>query len=119
VDVNTFLTTAQDALTVRRVYAEPIERDGVTVIPAARVLGGGGGGNGYEPEGPQGDGAGFGLSARPSGAFVVKDGTVRWVPAIDPARVVTTVGVVVVAVAVLRAWVLTRASRPGRAALVR
>jgi len=118
-DVNTFVTTAQDALTVRRVYAEPIERDGVTVIPAARVSGGGGGGNGYEPDGPQGDGGGFAMSARPAGAFVVKDGTVRWVPAIDPARVITAVGAVVVAVAVLRAWVLTRALRTGRAALDR
>ena len=40
-------------ITVRRVYGEPYEKEGVTVIPAARVQGGAGGGTG---EGPQGQG---------------------------------------------------------------
>ena len=31
----------------------------------------------------QGEGAGFGVMARPVGAFVIKDGDVRWKPAID------------------------------------
>jgi len=42
--VDDLLQGARDALTVRRVYGEAIERDGVTVIPAAMVIGGGGGG---------------------------------------------------------------------------
>lgn len=36
------ISRAQDAITVARVYGEPYERDGVVVIPAARVSGGGG-----------------------------------------------------------------------------
>ncbi len=36
----------RDALSVRQVFGEPVERDGVTVIPAATVMGGGGGGGG-------------------------------------------------------------------------
>ena len=43
-----------------------VEANGVTVIPAARVMGGAGGGNGEGPNGTaQGEGAGFGLMARP------------------------------------------------------
>ena len=36
----------REALSVRQVFGEPVERDGVTVIPAATVIGGGGGGGG-------------------------------------------------------------------------
>jgi uncharacterized spore protein YtfJ len=45
-DVQEFLGQVGDAVTVKRVFGEPYERDGVTVIPAAVVLGGGGGGGG-------------------------------------------------------------------------
>jgi uncharacterized spore protein YtfJ len=93
---------AQDALTVRRVYGDPVERDGITLIPAAAVRGGGGGGGGQDTEGAGGGGSGFGLDARPVGAFVVKDGTVRWEPALDLNRVIL-VGQIGFIVAVL-AW---------------
>jgi uncharacterized spore protein YtfJ len=76
-----------DALTVRRVYGEPYEKNGVTVIPAAMVLGGGGGGGGESPDGPHGPGSGFGggygLIARPVGAYVIRNGEVTWVPSFD------------------------------------
>ena len=36
----------RDAITVKRVFGEPFQKDGVTVIPAAKVMGGGGGGRG-------------------------------------------------------------------------
>lgn len=77
------LERARDALTVRRVYGDPIERDGVTVIPAAKVRGGGGGGGDAQGNG----GGGFGISATPAGAFVIKDGEVRWQPAVDVNRI--------------------------------
>jgi len=38
------INQARDALTVRRVYGDPYQEEGVTVIPAAHVMGGGGGG---------------------------------------------------------------------------
>ena len=43
-DVETLLHQAREVTTVRRVFGEPIERDGVTVVPVAAVRGGGGGG---------------------------------------------------------------------------
>jgi len=52
----------RDAITVRRVYGEPYQEDGVTIIPAAHVVGGGGGGGDTLGNG----GSGFGMSARGS-----------------------------------------------------
>lgn len=68
----------------RMVYGAPITADGVTVIPAARIGGGGGGGQGAQAENQgEGIGGGFGLTARPVGAFVVHDGKVSWRPVLD------------------------------------
>jgi uncharacterized spore protein YtfJ len=91
------LQAASDAITVKRVFGEPYERDGLTVIPAATVGGGGGGGQGHDPKGPEGEGGGFGVMGRPAGAYVIKDGQVSWRPALDPNRVVVVVGVVMIA----------------------
>ncbi|WP_245757110.1 spore germination protein GerW family protein [Amycolatopsis xylanica] len=94
------ISTVRDSITVQRVYADPIERDGVLIIPAASVGGGGGGGQGRQ--GPdEGEGAGFGAGARPVGAFVVKNGSVSWVPAVDVTRIVKTVFGALVAIAYL------------------
>jgi uncharacterized spore protein YtfJ len=82
-----FIERARDVLTVRRVFGDPIERDGVTIIPAAKVRGGGGGGGGEGPDG-RGSGGGFGVSATPAGAYVIKNGTVRWEPALDLGRTI-------------------------------
>ena len=38
----------RDTLTVKRVFGEPYEHDGVTIVPVASVMGGGGGGSGEE-----------------------------------------------------------------------
>jgi uncharacterized spore protein YtfJ len=82
-DAKTILEKAQDALTARTVYAEPYSDGGTTIIPAAAVRGGGGGGGDERANG----GAGFGLSARPVGAYVIRDGEVEWKPAIDYGRI--------------------------------
>jgi uncharacterized spore protein YtfJ len=74
----------RDAITVRRVYGEPYQEDGVTIIPAAHVMGGGGGGGDTLGNG----GTGFGLSARPVGAWIIKDGDARWRPALDLNRAI-------------------------------
>jgi uncharacterized spore protein YtfJ len=81
------------------VYGEPVSRDGVTVLPAAKLSGGGGGGTGEgnpptASEGKRtnmsgrGNGGGFGVSAKPMGAFVIQDNAVRWRPAVDVNRVI-------------------------------
>ncbi len=97
------LTNARDAITVRRVFADPYDKEGVTIIPGAVVSGGGGGGGGHDESGQEGEGAGFGMKARPAGAFVVRNGTVRWRPAVDVNRLALIAGVVAVAYLLSRA----------------
>jgi uncharacterized spore protein YtfJ len=98
-------TTVRDAITVSRVFAEPYEQDGVTVIAAATVAGGGGGGGGHDERGQEGEGGGFGVVARPAGAYVIKDGRVRWRPAVDVNRLVATIGAVAIAYLFTRACI--------------
>ena len=87
-DVQETISKARDAITVKRVYGDPYERNGVTVIPAAAVAGGAGGGTGEGPaQGQTGGGSGFGLGARPVGAYVLEGNDVRWVPARDTNRI--------------------------------
>jgi len=79
----------RDAVTVKRVFGEPYEKNGITLIPAAKVMGGGGGGSGEAPDGQgQGSGTGFGIAAKPAGAYVIRGNEVRWQPAIDVNRLV-------------------------------
>ncbi len=103
---NDLMDRLQHTLRPGTVYGEAVERDGVTVIPVARVLGGGGGGGDAQDNG----GGGYGVDARVTGAFVVREGTVRWVPAVDVNRIVLG-GQVVAIVALL---VLRRAIRRRR-----
>jgi uncharacterized spore protein YtfJ len=105
-DIDELLRGAQDAIAAKRVYGEPVERDGVTVIPAAAVRGGGGGGGDDTNNG----GAGFGLMARPVGAYVVYGEKVEWKPAVDVQRLMTG-WQVVAGLAVLAAWSLARSRR--------
>ncbi|HEX2425323.1 MAG TPA: spore germination protein GerW family protein [Actinomycetota bacterium] len=89
VDVMQTIEQAKDSMTVKRVYGEPLEKGGVTVIPAARVQGGAGGGGGEGPQGEgSGSGSGFGVNAKPVGAFVIRGDEVVWRPAIDVNRVI-------------------------------
>ena len=88
-NVQRMIEQARDAMTVRRVFGDPYEKNGVTVIPAARVQGGAGGGGGEGPEGQgSGTGGGFGVNAKPAGAFVVRGDDVDWRPAIDVNRII-------------------------------
>jgi uncharacterized spore protein YtfJ len=91
-DVREIMTQARDAMTVKRVFGDPVERNGVTVIPVARVRGGAGGGSSPSPSDGGGEGAGggvgFGLSASPAGVYVIRGDNVRWEPALDLNRVI-------------------------------
>lgn len=109
-EVNDVIAQARDTLTVKRVFGEPYEKNGVTVIPAARVQGGAGGGGGEGPQGQgKGSGSGFGLNARPVGAFLIKGDEVTWRPAVDLNKVVLGAQVVaIVALLTIRAIVKTR-----------
>jgi uncharacterized spore protein YtfJ len=96
-NVDELLSTARESLTVRRVYGEAVERDGLTVIPAASVSGGFGGGTGTDAEGQVGEGGGFGMAGRPVGVYVLQNGQVSWRPAVDVNKVIGVVGIVAVA----------------------
>ena len=102
---------AREALATHRVFGEPIERGDVTIIPVASVQGGAGGGGGGEgPDGGgSGSGGGFGMRARPVGVYVVKDGHVRFEPALDLNRVIAG-GQVLAAIGLLtlRRWLKRR-----------
>ena len=96
------IANAQDAVTVRRVYGDPYERNGVTLIPAAHVAGGGGAGGGEDPNGGgSGGGGGFGMGARPVGAYVIRGDEVRWQPAVDLSRVLTQLTLAALGLALL------------------
>ena len=79
----------RDALTVKRVFGEPISQNGVTVVPVAVVRGGAGGGGDSDHNG----GGGFGLVARPAGAYVIRGSEVSFRPAIDLNRLAMIAGV--------------------------
>jgi uncharacterized spore protein YtfJ len=81
-----------------QVFGPPVTQDGVTLIPVAEVRGGGGIGGRTKP-GVAGNG-GFGMVAKPIGAWVINDGKVRWEPALDLNRIILA-GHVVVIVALL------------------
>lgn len=101
--VEEFLGGAREAFTAKRVFADPYEKDGATLIVAAAVTGGGGGGGGHDDRGGEGAGGGFGMNARPAGAYVIRDGRVAWRPAVDVNRLISTIGTV------LTVYLLTRA----------
>ncbi len=102
-DAQTLMNRVGETLSVRRVFGEPIERSGVTVIPVAFVAGGGGGGEGpiAPPPGSQteaddeesspvgaapkmGSGGGIGGVVIPLGVYVVKGDEVQWKPVLQP-----------------------------------
>ena len=108
-DVREVTAQARDALTVKRVFGEPYEKDGMTVIPAARVQGAVGAGSGEDPQGQgKGSGGGFGMTARPVGAFIIREGELSWRPAVDVTRIVLG-GQVVAIVALLTARAILKA----------
>ncbi|MDA0636135.1 spore germination protein GerW family protein [Nonomuraea sp. MCN248] len=116
-DIVEIAEKSKDSAQVKRVFGDPVQHGDVVVIPVARIAYGGGGGGGQGEKEPvakepvakepvakepgakeQGDkrrgesgsggGLGYGVSATPAGVFVIKDGDVRWQPAVDVNRIV-------------------------------
>src|SRR5256885_14129240 len=77
---------AKAAMRVSEVFGTPYEKNGITIIPAAKISGGAGGGG--DQQNPQAGGGGFGGFSRPLGAFGIKDGDVRGQPGPDLHRVI-------------------------------
>jgi uncharacterized spore protein YtfJ len=109
------MTKVRESMTVRTAIGEPVGHDGVVIVPAAKVRGGAGGSVSGENTGAgenEGSGAGFGMSTTPVGAFVIRNGTVSWRPAIDVNRVILGGQIVaIVALLTIRTIVKVRAKR--------
>ncbi len=95
-----FLTRLIDKVTLganaRMIYGEPVERDGVTVIPVGKLrwgLGGGEGSGSEKDSSGSGGGGGGGITVSPVGFIEIKDGTTRFKPIFDPALIVQIITV--------------------------
>lgn len=111
------LESTRDAVTAKRVFGEPFEKNDVIILPAAKVGGGGGGGESELGEGREGSGAGMGVNAKPAGAFVIEGGHVRWRPAVDVNRIILG-GQIVTIVALLTLRSIVKAREKTKAATV-
>ncbi len=92
---------------VKAVFGEPVERDGATVIPVAKVswaFGGGGGGEGED----EGHGGGGGAIAGPHGFIEIEGGRARYRPIRSPIRSGLTVMAAVAALGGLAALATPR-----------
>ncbi len=69
------------AASVKHVYGEPIEAQGKTIVPVARVAFGFGGGSGKRGSDSEGGGGGGGAHATPLGVIEVTPQVTRFVPA--------------------------------------
>jgi uncharacterized spore protein YtfJ len=83
--------TVGDKATVSTVFGEPVEREGITVIPVAKArfgFGGGGGGGAHEGEEGSGGGGGGGAFVSPVGYLELRDGTAQFKRISSPADMV-------------------------------
>jgi uncharacterized spore protein YtfJ len=91
------------------IYGEPVERDGVTVIPVGKVrwgLGGGEGTGSEEKSSGSGSGGGGGITVYPVGYIEIKEGRTRFKPIFDPALIVQ-----IIAVSAFAMFLLQRGAR--------
>ena len=99
-ELDKLVEAGTEAMTVKRVFGEPIAHDGLTIIPVAGVRGVGGMGSGEGPNAQgKGEGSGFAMTAKALGTYVVKGQDVKFVPVIDVNRFFATLGFVVAALA--------------------
>jgi uncharacterized spore protein YtfJ len=87
---------------VQAVFGDPVERDGVTVIPVARVRWGVGGGGGSAPEG-SGSGGGGGVTADPIGYIEITSAGASFRPIARSLGAATILAFAIAAAIVLRA----------------
>ena len=69
---------------VKTVFGEPIEAEGRTIIPIAKIIYGFGGGSGgaksESGNGRAGQGIGGGIAVRPAGVLEIRDDTTEFIP---------------------------------------
>jgi uncharacterized spore protein YtfJ len=74
----------------KMIYGDPIERDGVTIIPFAKLRYGFGGGRGRHDR-DEGGGGGGGMIVQPAGYIELKEGSSRFLAIREPATFVPLV----------------------------
>ena len=90
---------------VEAVYGEPIERDGKTVIPVAKIAYGFGGGygsdgrtgeNGEDGDGGEGGGIGGGVNATPAGVVEITEDETRFIKFTNLKKIAAVAGLFLV-----------------------
>ena len=89
------------------IFAAPVERDGVTVIPVARAVCGFGGGNGAS-EKEHGSGGGGGVSLTPVGYIEIRNGETRFRVTRDPFALVPKILAAAAPAVLLAVWGISR-----------
>jgi len=97
------------AADAKRIYGEPVERDGLTVIPVAK-LGYGFGGGGGKKEKEEGMGGAGGLGMMPVGYIEIKNGETRFRPMRDPLMLVPVI-LTAAPLILLTVWKITKLFR--------
>jgi uncharacterized spore protein YtfJ len=76
------------------IYGNPVDREGVTVIPVAKVSYGFGGGEGNanpKEKDSQGSGGGGAITVKPAGYIEIKNGKATYRPIVEPLAIIRTV----------------------------
>ena len=98
----------------KNIYGEPVERDGVTVIPVAQAAYGfgGGSGRGKKENGEAGEGSGGGGGAMliPVGYIEMKNGQTRFRPTRDPLALLPAI-LAAAPLSLLMIWRITKLLR--------
>jgi hypothetical protein len=110
VDVQEMISRMHDAAIVKRLYGDTYEKDGMTFLPAAWVGAQGGSG---AARGGEHSGGGLRVDAEPVGAYVIRDGKVKWQPVFDLSGVIRRIrrGQLVGVVALVVLWTVVRVLR--------
>jgi uncharacterized spore protein YtfJ len=114
--------TVGDKAKAATVFGEPVEREGITVIPVAKArFGFGGGGGSGGPEGREGSGGGGGGGAMvsPVGYIELRDGTARYKRIATPSDLLPVVVAASIAMLAVKQLLGARPSPKGRSFLPR
>ncbi|HZC30934.1 MAG TPA: hypothetical protein VE261_05405 [Gaiellaceae bacterium] len=113
-EIQELISGVRKTISAERVYGEPYEKNGITVIPAAVVRGGAGGGVDDHDGKETGKGGVYGLNGRPSGAWIIEGDVVAWKPAVDVNRIVFGVQIVALAAILVAGRIIATHARPAR-----
>lgn len=86
------------------IYGEPVQRDGITIIPVSRVRFGFGGGMGRKRDADEGRGVGGGAQILPVGFIVITEDSAHFEKISRPRGPMVLAAVVLAGLFVLKLW---------------